>query len=195
MRIHEYLQHLKKSTNATRTALGAALLPVIFALPVVAFVYLKMRHASPPMDQQATPGWAGLSTNYVSLEWFAIFSSAAFLGAVGSTVSFFARRRGNRENLSRPQTVAGTQLLGALFANVLMLTFVGGLVAGSIFPSFSATSWSDLGFRLPDWSKLLVWSFIAGFSERFVPDLLDNLILRSQKEDVAHGRPDGSGDS
>ena len=83
---------VKSTVYRILTSLGAATLPLILAVPVVAFVYLKTRYAAPQGGEQSTPGWAGLHTNYVSLEWLAIFSSTALLGAVGSTVSFFARQ-------------------------------------------------------------------------------------------------------
>jgi hypothetical protein len=76
-------------------------------------------------------------------------------------------------------------LVGAIAAVVLYLIFASGLLKGDLFPLFELSSVNarDDSFRnfvanwqpkLPaDYAKALVWSFIAGFSERFVPDLLE----------------------
>ncbi len=32
-----------------------------------------------------------------------------------------------------------------------------------------------------DFAKLLVWSFVAGFSERLMPDMIDRLVAKSTK--------------
>ena len=83
--------------------------------------------------------------------------------------------------------------LGAIFAILLYLLFVGDLISGQLFPKISTvlTHWPD-GLPFPDfasrtgpdhgtdWAKLIVWSFIAGFGERFVPDILNRLIERAK---------------
>jgi hypothetical protein len=38
-----------------------------------------------------------------------------------------------------------------------------------------------------DYAKLLIWSFIVGFAERFVPDTLSQFVKRSQTESGAKG--------
>jgi hypothetical protein len=183
-----YLRFLKGVGRAA-LSVGYSTLPLVLAIPFVLFVYLKATNA-PPDPEAATSSWGGLPFNYVSLEWLAIFSSVASLGAIGSTVSFFGRHRLGKEQIQKHRTLVRTQLFGAVFAGVLLFTFVGGLVQGSLFPAFGeADSWIALAFRIPSWSKLLVWSFIAGFSERFVPDLLDNFVLRASKgEESSDGR-------
>ena len=85
-------------------------------------------------------------------------------------------------------------LIGAIAAVVLYLIFVAGLMSGSLFPTISCVegkSCTDvtelMRFYVPagpqDVGKALVWAFIAGFSERLVPDLLQGLVVKEQSSD------------
>ena len=78
-------------------------------------------------------------------------------------------------------------LLGAIFAVILTLMFIAGILKGTVFPGFvpqagaAATPiFGDFAVQaLPtgavEWAKLFVWAFLAGFAERLVPDSLDRL--------------------
>ncbi len=59
-------------------------------------------------------------------------------------------------------------LYGMIGALVFYLVMRGGMVSGSLFPDFA-----DGVGAADDQARLLVWSFIAGFSERLVPDFLE----------------------
>jgi hypothetical protein len=75
---------------------------------------------------------------------------------------------------------------GGIFAMVLMAMFVSGILEGALFPRYihavidrddlvySFVSWLKTTFPAsgPDIAKLLFWSFVAGFSERFVPQII-----------------------
>ncbi|MES2071745.1 MAG: hypothetical protein V4488_15425 [Pseudomonadota bacterium] len=81
---------------------------------------------------------------------------------------------------------------GALFAVIFYIVFVAGLVKGDLFPEFvdrasqksgSAPYFSEfLKHATPNsvvqYAKLIVWSFIAGFFERLVPDTLSRFAAK-----------------
>jgi hypothetical protein len=85
-------------------------------------------------------------------------------------------------------------LSGAIFALILYMFFAGGLLKGTIFPyiytDFSSTSIIPLANFLQttgpqggnNYALLIIWSFIAGFAERFVPDKLNKLITKDETE-------------
>jgi hypothetical protein len=98
---------------------------------------------------------------------------------VDPMVSFFSLKYGRMSIYMAPVS-------GIIFANLLFVLCGSGLVAGDIFPKLLAPKpdlESFLTAAVPkadivEYAKLFVWSFIAGFAERFVPDTLDRLVAR-----------------
>lgn len=83
-------------------------------------------------------------------------------------------------------------VVGMIGAVMVYLMFAAGLLKGDLFPEFhcSIGQCTDFHAFVSDWSpkdaaanaKAIVWGFIAGFSERFVPDILNRLGSASTKE-------------
>jgi hypothetical protein len=86
-------------------------------------------------------------------------------------------------------------IVGAVFALILYLLFIGKFLEGAIFPTMtSAGGPFSLGMTLHDftqatgptagteYAKLLVWSFVAGFAEALVPDTLDRLTAKAKTD-------------
>jgi hypothetical protein len=77
---------------------------------------------------------------------------------------------------------------GGIFALVLYLAFLGGIVEGALFPRLTIPSFgtppssedmknlfiSTYPTTGVDVAKLIFWSFVAGFSERLVPQIISN---------------------
>lgn len=85
---------------------------------------------------------------------------------------------------------------GGIFSIVLLLMFLSGIIEGSMFPKFthanidrsdlvgSFTSWLSTTFPNEgvDIAKLFFWSFVAGFSERFVPQIIRKAAQKENTE-------------
>jgi hypothetical protein len=74
-------------------------------------------------------------------------------------------------------------IAGAILAELLYLLFISGLLSGNMFPSFVADGQGTSGDGLktlfqvhcPDaanYAKVLFWSFVAGFSEKFATNII-----------------------
>lgn len=83
-----------------------------------------------------------------------------------------------------------------VFAFLLYFMAVGGLIGGDLFPKFTETAlkqgenWNMELFitnvnpeTYKDIAKILVWSFIAGYSEKFVPNLISKLLKTPDNKD------------
>jgi hypothetical protein len=82
-------------------------------------------------------------------------------------------------------SMALAMMEGGVAAAVLYFLFMSNAVQGDLFPAFDYSARKTMGFfaimpQCPkDIAKALVWAIAAGFSERLVPDMLDNLAKRS----------------
>lgn len=98
--------------------------------------------------------------------------------------------RENQENSgNNPSTLilylAWKAVVATVFAIIVNLIFISGVVSGSLFPSFSGTSESYSSMVCwainvdpstnSDMAKMLLWSFLAGFSEKLVPNMISKI--------------------
>ncbi|MDF1817943.1 MAG: hypothetical protein P1U54_04845 [Immundisolibacteraceae bacterium] len=86
-------------------------------------------------------------------------------------------------------TILVIPIYGGIFALVLYVLLLAGLIQGHLFPAFyiprfdvPPTSENIAAFLTEtypaqgaDLAKLIFWSFVAGFSERFVPQIINNV--------------------
>jgi hypothetical protein len=127
-------------------------------------------------------------------EGIAILVLVFLVGAMGGLVSILQRFQGISDEGDPLYTVfqlkhggisvKSSAIGGAISAVILYLVIAGGLLEGALFPKFTLSEDNSTreflkGFltvmtpyKAPDYAKLVVWSFIAGFAERFVPDTL-----------------------
>jgi hypothetical protein len=127
-----------------------------------------------------------------------VAATVMFAGAIGGVVSmqqrYYSWTHDTDPMHNVSQLVQGWSSIllsmtgGAVFSLVLYLALSAGLVEGSIFPAFPDVP-APLGLRQvlvgpglnsAEYAKLLVWGFIAGFAERFVPDTLSRFVERKQ---------------
>jgi hypothetical protein len=129
-----------------------------------------------------------INYEYSLWQWLSILSigiTFSLLGIITSVVS----RRGSSSGGNLAKDASGftvVYFMSVASALVMISLFAGGFLQGSMFPNFSGdilnfgfNSWSALKFRGDDWFQLALWCYIAGFYERFIPDVLDQVMKRS----------------
>jgi len=131
------------------------------------------------------------------------------LGAMGSFIS----QQRNLKNLSQKDLALFeasnsyallAPISGSVLAGVLYLLFISGMVTGALFPEIVADENSkSTGLRIlfeirsdkpSEYAKLLFWSFVAGYSERFVTDIIgrfekDSGQSQEEENDNRRGAP------
>jgi len=140
-------------------------------------------------------------------EAFPVFHFVLLMGALGGFVGMQRRLQqspaeghllSSTMDLESGKLTAGAApLFGAVFALLMYLVFAAGFLEGEFFPKIypvaastpflPRTGVTSMGEFLLlshpvspiDVAKLLVWSFVAGFAERLVPDTLDRIANRA----------------
>lgn len=150
-------------------ALGTLLLVLITVIITGYFIGQQAVEESPTHAMSATP--------------FIVF----IVGAIGGFVSL--QRRLKELDESDLQLIADSVIytclapaVGGVLAVLLYIIFLSGLLAGDLFPHFIPDKKGDvtLGFvsifqthgDYQAYAKLVFWAFVAGYSERFVIDIL-----------------------
>jgi len=130
-----------------------------------------------------------------------------FVGAMGGLLSMLQRyqsvsREGDPIDNISELTQGWSRLFlpaisGAIFAALLYMMVIGGLLQGDLFPAMTAETQNSTnpdGVGLMDlmqhgrpassssYAKLIIWSFLAGFAERFVPDTLTSFISKRETD-------------
>jgi hypothetical protein len=127
----------------------------------------------------------------------ALLSCCAIAGATGSLVSALLRIDAIPENLATARSLTVLRysesiwvvpLTGFIFAILLVLILAGQVVTGPLFPTFPIPptdfdSYFREAFTPLNVARFLGWSFIAGFAERLMPDVIDRLARKSEKLD------------
>lgn len=124
------------------------------------------------------------SYGYALWQWAAIFSICISFCMMGTSTSTIMRISADSNVLRSTNLVA--MFFSASVASLLLVSvFAGGLMQGNLFPNFSGdvenfgfNSWNALKFRGQDWFKLAIWAYISGFHERFLPDILSDLMKK-----------------
>jgi phosphate/sulfate permease len=159
--MNENLQNIRKISNRLAIALCTLIILIILG------------------------GFLALTTNFVTAP-VAAFAAGIIGGFVGLQRRLKTMSQNDLELLANSWVyVCLSPVVGGVLAVVLYILFISTLVSGDLFPAFEAISHAgdehvNKGFAeifnveggTVDYAKMMFWSFVAGFSERFVTDII-----------------------
>jgi hypothetical protein len=171
--------------SATRRLVGAGLIAcALFVLPY-AYIYMKSWLSNGwilPLEHWAwLPLWTALTAGFFG----AMFSRLLWLQANWNILSLGALK--DARDFTSVFLRGAVGMTGAVVVYYFLLS---GVIGGGLFPKFQEIGLHQLSFResagpqgavalrliLPNGqlALLVVWSFLAGFSERLVPSILQS---------------------
>jgi hypothetical protein len=111
---------------------------------------------------------------YITITRIAMISYVFTLGALGSFISILSHKNSKETVTLKALDSIILLFTGGTFAILLLLFFWGGLISGQLFPNVRFSDGMTIYIHT-EFAKLGVWSFIAGFSERLLPQLINNI--------------------
>jgi len=182
--LHQYYLN-RRFRRDLRLSMARTLLVLAGGIQVVAVIPVVLFALAPESTGEATSA-SRTKTELIRDPIFCTLSAAAF-GILGA---FFSRLVSFQ---SRQQTYGFEQLLhnfaarfvavrcavGMFGAIVFFLLMRSGLLGGALF--LQEADLEDPSKLVMPFAKLLVWSFIAGWSERLVPETLERTAAKAEK--------------
>ena len=124
------------------------------------------------------------SENHLPIFWFVYLSAI-----LGCTINESQRNHAQISILKWHQVIlfiCWKVLVAITFAVFLYVACASGIIGGDLFPQFQNTEGVNYTHMLnflkeckpttnQDVAKVLVWSFIAGYSEKFVPNIINGI--------------------
>jgi uncharacterized membrane protein len=137
-----------------------------------------------------------------------LFAVALLAGAIGGTMSLVQRllqlndadplilRMSDRAAFIQSAIIP--PISGAIFSALLFMLFASGILKGPLFPEFIPSAPANTHTIMPmmltlapanaqQGAMLLVWSFVAGFAERFAPNTISRLLQKQESGENSIG--------
>lgn len=138
---------------------------------------------------------------YVFFEKISLILMLMLMGALGGLTNNYLRLRSipldesqfidSTSNRMAILQIYVSPIVAGVFALVLYGMFAAGILQGALFPEFKGLddpykSFNEMFRSLEpksqmDAAKALIWGFIAGFSERLVPNIIDRIVVEAER--------------